>query len=68
VRFSQVNFQNDGPAYEVGSWVVCPKCEGTLTRHLFWNQNQERLFTYHCAEHGDVVPLVKESPKTDVVA
>jgi hypothetical protein len=59
--FSDVNFKPDEQPlkFENGDWVACPKCDQPVVRHLFWNQNQERLFTYHCAEHGDVIPTVK---------
>ena len=57
--FNDVNFRPDLLEDESGDTVACPKCQNRLVRHLVWNQEGCRIFTYHCPEHGDVVPVVK---------
>jgi hypothetical protein len=44
--------------------VLCPKCEGPLTRHSFQVREKGRVMsimhTYHCAQDGDVIPQARE--------
>ena len=40
--------------------AICPKCAATLTRHLVWSQEGQRVYTYHCEKDGDVVPVISE--------
>lgn len=37
--------------------VVCPHCQRETTVHSFAAPDGHWLETYHCAEHGDIVPM-----------
>ena len=51
---------------EIVQWIekpTCPKCEGPLPRHSFQVKDKGQIIsimnTYHCAQDGDVVPVIK---------
>ncbi|HAO32201.1 MAG TPA: hypothetical protein DCQ84_04495 [Candidatus Competibacteraceae bacterium] len=34
----------------------CPRCQRRLTSHHFATDDGLSIITYHCIEHGDVIP------------
>ncbi|MBK8182478.1 MAG: hypothetical protein IPK63_05995 [Candidatus Competibacteraceae bacterium] len=42
---------------KVAAAKVCPRCQRDLTAHYFTTRDGLSIVTYHCREHGDVIPL-----------
>lgn len=38
--------------------LVCPHCKRIAVSHLFLTRDDQPVATYHCAEHGDVIPIL----------
>ena len=36
---------------------ACPRCQRHLTGHRFTTNDGLSITTYHCAEHGDMIPM-----------
>jgi hypothetical protein len=36
---------------------ACPHCQRYLTEYRFTTDDGLPIITYHCAEHGDVIPM-----------
>ena len=36
--------------------ATCPRCQRQLTAHRFSTGDGLSIITYHCFEHGDVIP------------
>jgi uncharacterized Zn finger protein len=54
------NQRQDDKDFGLDSVATCPKCQSELTRHLVWSQEGQRVYTYHCAKDGDVVPVIAQ--------
>lgn len=58
-----INLEDVNPSFMFTQWVnevVCPKCQGPLTRHIFRIKEGEMICTYHCDKDGDVIPKIRE--------
>ena len=42
---------------ELGAMDACPHCRQPLARHDFTTPDGLGLTTWHCKEHGDVLPV-----------
>lgn len=42
---------------ELGAMDACPHCRQRLARHEFTTPDGLKLATWHCKEHGDVLPV-----------
>lgn len=40
---------------------VCPRCQQGLTEYRFATDGGLSIITYHCVEHGDVIPRAASS-------
>ena len=36
---------------------ACPRCQRDLAEYRFTTDDGLPIITYHCAEHGDVIPM-----------
>ena len=44
---------------------TCPRCQRDLTEYRFTTNDGLPIITYHCAEHGDVIPthgIIAQNP------
>lgn len=61
MQFKNINFHPEQNESELHDFPIgCPKCGGLLVKHLVWEQTGCRVYSYHCRDHGDVVPVVKD--------
>lgn len=45
----------------------CPHCGRNLTNHHFSTSDGLAIVTYHCTEHGDVIPLREANVRDDSI-
>lgn len=59
MQYRNLNFH---PEQEVEQDPMrCPTCAGALEKHLVCEQPGFRVYSYHCRDHGDVVPVEKHA-------